>query len=322
MTAPRIGAGASPALRRTAQVLTLAFAIAASHVASAQGPAVFATADEAVQALRRAARAQNIEPMIALLGADGRDLASSSDPATARQNRDVFVIAMREGWRLVDLAPDRKELVIGREAWPFPVPLVRDAAGWRFDTAAGREEILTRRIGRNELAAIQTVRTYVTAQRVYARQAHDGVAAGAYARRFASSPGKHDGLYWPVDAGQAHSPLGVLVAEAAAQGRATGDGRNGPVPFRGYYFRILERQGRSVSGGAKTWVVDGAMTGGFGVIAWPAEYGATGIMSFLVGSDGVVYERDYGSDTASAVTRVMEFEPTAPWQRVSPTVIP
>lgn len=322
MRANVAGIGAASWPRRAVQVVTLVASMAAVDVAWAQAPAVFATAEEAVQALRTAARAPSIEPMLALLGAEGRDLAASSDPATARQNRDVFVVAMREGWRLVELAPDRRELVIGREAWPFPVPLVRGTAGWHFDAAAGREEILTRRIGRNELAAIETARTYVAAQRVYARQAHDGVPAGAYARRFASSPGKQDGLYWPVDQGQAHSPLGVLVAEAAAQGRATGDGRNGPVPFRGYFFRILERQGRSAPGGAKTWIVDGVMTGGFGVIAWPAEYGVTGIMSFLVGSDGVVYERDYGTDTASAVTRVTEVEPAAPWQRVSPTVIP
>ena len=309
-------------LRRAGCVVCLVAGLWTAGVASAQTPAVFATPDEAVQALRKAARAQDIGPLVALFGADGRDLAASSDAATARQHRDVFVVAMREGWRLVDLAPDRKELVIGREAWPFPIPLVRGAAGWHFDAAAGRDEILSRRIGRNELAAIQTARTCVIAQRVYARDAHDGVPAGAYARRFASSPGKQDGLYWPVAEGQARSPLGELVADAAAHGRQTAEGGTGPVPFRGYYFRILERQGRSAPGGAKNWVVDGAMTGGFGVMAWPAEYGVTGIMSFLVGSDGVVYERDLGTETASAVTRVVEFEPGAPWQIVAATVVP
>jgi len=158
-------------------------------LAAAQSPRVFQTPEEAVTALRTAARAKDIAPLLALLGPDARDLAASSDPATARQHRTVFLVAMREGWKLADVSATRKELVVGHEEWPFPVPLVKTAKGWMFDAAAGKEEVLTRRIGRNELAAMHIVQTYVAAQRAYARSEHDAIPAGAYARRLASTPG-------------------------------------------------------------------------------------------------------------------------------------
>lgn len=293
----------------------LAAGLLLPSLAVAQSPKVFATPEEAVTALRTAARAKDVEPLLALLGPDARDLAAVSDPATARQHRTVFLVAMREGWKLADVSATRKELVVGHEEWPFPVPLVKTAKGWMFDAAAGKEEVLTRRIGRNELAAIQIVQTYVTAQRAYARRAHDAAPSGAYARRLASSAGKEDGLYWAVRPGEPHSPLGALVAEAAADGVTLGAGSE-PTPFQGYHFRILEKQGAAAPGGARNYVVGSAMTGGFGLVAWPASYGSTGVMTFLVGPDGVTYERDLGTNTATAVKSIQAFDPDKTWHKV------
>ena len=176
--------------------------------------------------------------------------------------------------------------------------------------------MLTRRIGRNELAAIRIAGTYVAAQRTYAARGHDGKPAGLYARRFASTPGTEDGLYWPVRAGASHSPLGELAARAAAEGRQLGDGQQPPVPFHGYYFRVLERQGAAAKGGARNYVVKGAMSGGFALIAWPAQYDVTGIMTFIVAEDGVVYEKDLGPKTATAAAAVTAFNPDTTWTRV------
>ena len=309
---------APPALARAhglLRLLAVMTGLSWGALAFAQPARVFPTPEAAVEALASAVKATDIEPIVALLGAEGRELAAGTDPATARQHRDVFVIAMREGWKL-EGSSRKKELIVGREAWPFPIPIVKGAQGWSFDAAAGREEVLTRRIGRNELAAIRIVGTYVAAQHAYARRGHDGKSAGVFARRFVSSPGTQDGLYWPAVPGQPSSPLGSLVAEAAAEGRPIGDGQRGPVPFHGYYFRILEQQGAAATGGARGYVVDGAMTGGFGLVAWPALYGSTGIMTFMVGPDGIVRERDFGDDTATEVAKVTAFNPDRHWDRV------
>jgi hypothetical protein len=302
---------------RSSLVLTLAVAAAVAWpaVAGAQPGPAFKTPEEAVEALRSASRAKDVGPLVTLLGAGGKDLAASSDAATARRHRDVFLVAMREGWKLADVTADRKELVVGHEEWPFPVPLVKTAQGWAFDGAAGKEEVLTRRIGRNELAVLRIAATYVTAQRVYARRPHDGTPAGAYARRFSSTPGRQDGLYWDVVPGAPHSPLGPLVAHAAADGHVLGAGGS-PTPFYGYYFRILEQQGTAAPGGARSYLAGTAMTGGFAMIAWPAEYGATGVMTFVVGADGVLHERDLGADTSNVVRKIVAYNPDANWHRV------
>ena len=297
--------------------VALAIVLAAPSPAGGQEPRVFPTPEDAVRALIDAAKASDVDGLVAIFGADGKALISSSDPATARQHREVFVVAIAEGWRLVDRGQG-KELVIGHEAWPFPVPLVKTPAGWKFDTAAGKEEVLARRIGRNELAAIRIGQTYVTAQRLYARRAHDGKPAGLYARRFASDSGTQNGLYWSVKRGEPHSPLGPLVAEAAAEGRSLGAGA-APAPFHGYFFRILEGQGPAAAGGARDYIVNGDMSGGFALVAWPAQYDATGIMTFMVNQDGVVFEKDLGPDTATAVTKVTLFDPDKTWQRATTT---
>ena len=283
--------------------------------ADAAGPRVFATPEEAVRALIAAVKAKDPGALVAFFGPAGQDLVDTSDAATGRRNREVFVAAVAEGWRLGDVGPGRKELILGNEAWPFPVPLVKTAAGWSFDVLAGREEVLNRRIGRNELAVIRVLQDYVAAQRAYAAAGHDGKPAGRYARHFGSDSGRQNGLYWPARRGEPRSPLGILVAEASEQGyRRHGAG---PSPFHGYYFRILEGQGKSAKGGAAEYVVGGEMTGGFALVAWPVHYGESVVMTFVVNQDGVGYQKDLGPDTTAAVEKVMRYDPDATWSLVS-----
>jgi hypothetical protein len=255
-----------------------------------------------------------MDDLLAIFGPDGKELAGSSDPATGRRNRQVFTVAVAEGWRLVDEGPDRKVLVIGNEEWPFPVPLVREANGWRFDTAAGKEEVIARRIGRNELAVIQICRTYVAAQRLYARSGHDGKRAGLYATTFRSDRGKQNGLYWPAVRGQKRSPLGDLVAQAAEEGRPVGADRQ-PSPFHGYYFKILTGQGAAATGGARNYVAAGDMSGGFALVAWPAQYDTTGVMTFIVNQDGLLHEKDLGPGTDAAAKGMTLYDPDSSWAK-------
>lgn len=294
-----------------------ALLVAAFHVttgAQADRPRTFATPEEAVRALVDAAKQANLDLMLAIFGPDGRELASTSDPATARMNLKVFAVAAKEQMRLDDDGPNRKILVIGNEDWPFPVPLVKAADGWRFDTAAGKDEILARRIGRNELAVIQTCRAYVTAQKRYAQQEHDGKPAGVYAMSFASEPGKQNGLYWPAARGQKLSPLGETVAQAAEGRPVNAAGSRQPSPFQGYYFKILSSQGPAATGGARNYVVKGVMSGGFALVAWPAQYAVTGVMTFMVNHDGVVVEKDLGNGTGAVAEKMTTYNPDKTWQ--------
>ncbi len=299
-----------------ALVLTSLPVPAAVVRAEAAGPRTFATPEEAVRVLTETVKAGDRPALVAIFGPAGQDLVDTSDPATGRRNREVFVVAMAEGWKLVDAGPDRKELVLGNEEWPFPVPLVRRAAGWSFDAAAGREEILDRRIGRNELAVISVLRTYVLAQRAYAGAGHDGKPAGLFARRIASDPGTHNGLYWPSARGERRSPLGELIAQAAEEGYRRGQGE--PSPFHGYFFRILEGQGTSAKGGAAEYVVNGEMSGGFALVAWPVHYDASGVMTFVVNQDAVVYEKDLGPETDAAARAITRYDPDDTWRPVQP----
>jgi hypothetical protein len=297
---------------------TCAALTACAVVVTAQGPAqkTFASPEAAVRALTAAAGASSLDELRAIFGPDGDELIASSDAATARANRDVFTVAAAEGWRLIDGGAGRKTLIIGNEGWPFPVPLVKRENRWRFDTAAGKEEVLARRIGRNELAVIGVCRSYVAAQYHYARQAHDGKRENLFAMRFTSDPGTQNGLYWPAAHGQAQSPLGDLVAQAAAEGRPLGTEREPRAPFHGYYFRILTAQGAAATGGARSYVVDGELSAGFALVAWPAQYDATGVMTFIVDQDGVIYEADLGADSAAAAAAMTAFNPDTTWRQV------
>ena len=273
----------------------------------------FATPEEAVRALIDAAKAGTDDPLLAIFGLEARELIES-DAKTARRNRQVFTVAAAEKWQLIDQDAG-KALVIGNEQWPFPVPLVKDANGWRFDTAAGKEEVLNRRIGRNEIAAIRVCSMYVTAQRLYAHAQHDGEPAGVYAQTFRSDPGKQNGLYWPAGRGEKRSPVGDLMADAAAEGKRPAQNSQ-PSPFHGYYFRILSAQGAEAPGGAKAYVVNGKMSGGFALVAWPAQYDATGVMTFVVNQDGTVRQKDLGSETDAAARAMTTYNPDASWEAV------
>jgi hypothetical protein len=288
-----------------------------SPAAGQQAPRSFQTADDAARELIRLVKAGNLDDLIALFGRDGRELASGSDPATGRQNRQVFTVAAAEGWQLVDEGTNRKRLVVGNERWPFPVPLVNEGTAWHFDTAAGVEEVIARRIGHNELAVINVCGAYVAAQQRYAQQGHDGKAAGLYARRFRSEPGKENGLYWPVARGQKRSPLGELVAQAAPKEVPPATNVGQPSSFHGYYFTILTEQGAAARGAAKNYVVNGDMSGGFALVAWPAQYDVTGVMTFIVGRDGIVYQKDLGRETEKAARSMTRYNPDASWQKVS-----
>ena len=297
-------------------VCVLASAVMLSSETYAQAARQFASPEEAVKALIDTVRKGDVDALVAIFGPEGKDLIDSSDRATAGQNRQVFNIAVREQWRLEDSAPNRKTLIIGNEEWPFPVPLVKGAKGWSFDTAAGKEEVIARRIGRNELAAIDSVRAYVSAQQRYAEQGHDGNPPGVYATKFRSDPGTENGLYWPAKAGQKRSPLGDLVAQAEGEGRTVGGDGSKPAPFHGYYFKILTGQGNAAAGGAKSYVVKGLMTGGFALVAWPAEYDVTGVMTFIVNQDGVVREKDLGPASDAAARKMTAYNPDSSWRPV------
>jgi hypothetical protein len=292
---------------------------------------VFPTPERAVEALVTAAKNSDAPATLAIFGPEGRDMLSSGDAVQDRRARQVFLIAVDQRWRLEETDPNHRELVIGNEQWPFPVPLVRQGdSGWRFDTDAGKREVRARRIGRNELAAIGVCETYVLAQKQYAAQARDGEPAGRYAQKVRSTPGKHDGLFWPAKPGEKPSPLGDLAAQAASEGYAPTDPANaaagtaataaapaqGPRPFRGYFFRILTQQGASAPGGARSYIVNGQMAAGFALVAYPAEYGNSGIMTFIVNHDGVVHEADLGPDTAKLAGAITAYDPDARFRPV------
>ena len=298
-----------------AAVAVAALAAPSIDVRAQTAQKTFATPEEAARELAAAAKRGNLDEVLAFFGPEGKDLVSSSDPATARMNRDVFVAAFAERWHLVDDEGGSKTLVIGNEDWPFPVPLVKEKTRWRFDTAAGKEEVLARRIGRNELAVIAICRTYVSAQKEYAEAGHDGKPAGLYAVAFRSDPGKQNGLYWPTAKGAKRSPLGDLVAEAATEGRNL-EAAQQPEPFHGYLFKILTAQGSKVPGGAKSYVVNGEMSGGFALVAWPAQYDASGIMTFVINQSGVVWQKDLGPETAKIVAAMKAYDPDASWTEV------
>lgn len=296
---------------RIAAAAAICASLALSACTKAPVHRTFTTPEDAVRALIDAAKAGNLDDVIAIFGPEGQALVDSSDVATARRNREIFAAAIAERWRLDEKGANGRVLVIGNEDWPFPVPLVKDADGWRFDTEAGKEEILDRRIGRNELAAIKACLTYVAAQRLYAARSHDGAPAGVFATSFRSASGRENGLYWPAKHGQHRSPLGDLVAQAAID--AVGQRQGEPSPFHGYFFRILTKQGAAAGGGAKDYVVNGQMTGGFAIVAWPAEYEATGIMTFVVGPDGVVKQKDLGAETGTAGRQMASYDADATW---------
>lgn len=277
--------------------------------------ASFESPDAAVTALVEAARAENQSEMKRILGSEADQVLSSGDEVDDRQTRQQFIASFDEKHALQANPDGSMTLEVGATQWPMPIPLVKDDKGaWRFDTEAGLDEMLSRRIGRNELDAMQVCLAIVDAQREYARMDADGNGMLSYAQKFVSDPGKRNGLYWPSDEGQPPSPLGPLAAQASAEGYMTGS-TNRPRPFHGYYYRILTSQGPSASGGARDYMVKGRLFGGFGVVAWPAEYGNSGLKTFIVNHEGVVYEKDLGEETDRAARAMKSFDPGEGWKK-------
>jgi hypothetical protein len=274
----------------------------------------FKTPDEAASALVDAARAGDIKALATVLGPDGRAIVSSGDEVADAETRQKFVAAYDVKHRIAMEDDNKATMIIGSEDFPLPIPLARKDDMWRFDTAAGRDEILFRRIGKNELDAIQVCLAYVDAQNEYAEKDRIGASANSYAQRVISRPGKQDGLYWRSSQGEEQSPLGEFIAQATRQGYRVGTGR---TPYRGYYFKILTRQGPSAEGGQLDYVFRGRMIGGFALVAYPSEYRNSGVMTFIVNHTGIVFQKDLGSDTAKLAERMTSFNPDHTWQKVS-----
>ncbi len=279
---------------------------------SAESQATFGTPEAAVEALLTALKNNDEQALLAIFGREHADKLLSKDKVAAQADRQRLYEAAQEALTLRKESDDRIVLVIGREVWPFPIPLVREGDAWRFNTLEGIEEVLDRRIGENELNAIAVCRAFITAQWQYARKIRDASGVRKFAQRLGSSPGKEDGLYWDAASDGEVSPFGPLVAEAAPhlKGRKPGD------PYKGYYFRILTRQGSNVPGGRYNYVINGNMIAGFAMVAFPAEYGNTGIMTFLVSHHGKVYQKDLGAKTRTTAEAMKEYNPDKTWKEV------
>ena len=276
------------------------------------GQKTFPSAHQAAEALVAANRDNDVAALGQILGAEAASLISSGDETQDKNDRAHFVSLYETHHRFVATAPGKLTLVVGKDEWPLPIPLIKSGGVWRFDSVAGAKELQYQRIGANELAAIKVCRAIHQAQVEYAASGHDGNPPGTYAQRFRSQPGTQNGLYWPVAEGEAPSPAGPFLADAEVGGYERGKGQ----PFHGYYFRILKSQGPHAHGGAKDYVVDGRMTGGFAVLAYPVEYGASGVMSCLMSRQGTVFEKDLGSSTAETAEAIKTFDPDLAWQRL------
>lgn len=295
-----------------AACIAMSAVVAASVATSIPAEASFATPQEAVDALVSATRSGRAAMLARVLGLAGASLIRSGDAVADRSARQRFVAAYDSNHRIELEGSAKAVLIVGAQSWPMPIPLVRTASGWQFDTAAGREEILDRRIGRNELAVIQVCRAYVEAQREFATLTVRSGAGTEYAQHFMSRGRAHDGLYWPTPPGQPQSPLGPLVAQARAGGYLPGNGGK-PHPYYGYYFRILTGQGPHAPGGAKSYLVKGRMTGGFALLAYPATYGDSGIMTFMVNQNGIVFQKNLGRQTTKVAAAIERYDPDTSW---------
>jgi len=294
-----------------ASLATATFLFATVPFAVAQE--TYKTAEDAAAALLAAAQSGDKQDALKVFGPDGEGIISSGDPVNDANQRNKFVEAY-ESKHLIETKDDNNAtLIIGEKDWPFPVPLVKKDNGWRFDTEAGLKEILFRRIGHNELDTIQSLLAYVDAQNDYAQITSASTGTATYAQRIISEPGKKDGLYWPTQSGEEPSPLGDLIASATSQGYEVGGGR---TPYHGYYYKILTRQGPAAHGGAYDYVVRGNMIGGFALVAYPAAYRNSGVMTFLVNHDGTVFEKDLGPQTVKIAEEMTSFNPDSTWKKV------
>jgi hypothetical protein len=277
----------------------------------------FPSPRKAAQALVEAVETRDLAGVFMILGSSSEAVFTTADPVADKRARDTFIQRAKEKMRVVadPNHPSRRILEIGNDQWPFPIPIVQASGSWHFDLEQGKEEILLRRIGDNELTAISVCRGYVEAQDEYFSQIRPGQGVRQFAQKFISSPGKHDGLYWPSTDPKDESPIGEMVAHAVAEGYTTRS-----EPYHGYYFKILASQGPNASGGALDYVKDGAMTRGFALIAWPAEYKSTGVMTFLVNKSGIVYQKDLGEKSSQIAAATSAYNPDPTWVPVSAAI--
>jgi Protein of unknown function (DUF2950) len=302
-----------------ATVLGILAIIAAGPVTPAAS-SEFNTPEEAVAALVQAAQSNDRQSLAAVLGPGSEALVSSGDPTKDASETRKFLDDYKAKHSLAPDGPQRVVLTIGDNDWPMPIPLVEQNGKWHFDSRQGAQQIVDRRIGRNEIEAIRTCLAYVDAQQDYFDLFKQVKGTGAYAQRLVSTPGNYDGLYWPDAPGIPASPFSALVSKAIEEEGYPGDLVSGKqAPYEGYYFRILTAQGPNATGGARNYIADGGMTGGFALIAWPASYGASGIMTFLVDQDGIVFQKDLGADTAKRAAAIKQFDPDLSWARIDIT---
>jgi hypothetical protein len=298
----------------------LVFAFVLIFVFATQGPAPaakpkqksFESPESAVENLVKALRDHDEKALLALFGPGSEPIISSGDTGDDRERREKFLRFYDEKNRLQRTGDGKVILIVGNNDWPFPIPIVKTGQNWRFDTKQGKEEIIHRRIGENEDGAIQTCLAIADAQREYASVDHDGDGLLKYARKFQSAKGKRDGLYWEAESGEPPSPLGPLVAQARSEGYMTGQK---PEPYNGYFFRILTAQGKSAKGGAYSYLVKKKMVGGFAIVAYPAVYGSSGVKTFIVNHEGVVYQKDLGPKTSKLAQAMNVFNPDKTWEK-------
>jgi hypothetical protein len=290
-------------------LVTVIMAACGGKPAQDAGQRSFDTPEAAVAALIQALETNDLAATSAILGPEAEDLLDSGDAVQDASDRAGFVAAYKARNSLVAEGDDIRTLVTGEDEWPFPIPVKKVDGKWIFDGEAGADELVYRRIGSNELGAIAVMRGFVDAQEEYASTGHDGDPPGIYALKLVSDEGSQNGLYWPVEEGEEPSPAGEFVAAAAGEGYRAGTG----TPYHGYYYRMLYKQGPNANGGEREYFKDGLLTEGFALLAWPADYQVSGVMTFIVNPDGVVFQQDLGEDTAAAAARIDSFDPDSSW---------
>jgi hypothetical protein len=277
----------------------------------------FSTPNEAVQALVKASEDGNQEEMLAVFGDEGKELVYSGDTVQDKASMQRFVKAYKTKHAIVTQDKNTRILQVGANNWPMPIPLVNEGGKWKFDTAAGKQELLFRRIGHNELGAIAACRGFIDAQKDYAAAGHDGLPAGIYASKLMSDPGKQNGLYWEAKEDEPTSPAGPFLAQAADEGYESSTvGRKGQ-PYHGYLYRVLKAQGSAAKGGAKSYLSDGKLSSGVALAAYPAQYRVTGVMTFIINQHGVVYQKDLGDKTLDLAAAMTEYNPDGSWTKVT-----
>jgi hypothetical protein len=291
-----------------------------TSLAVLQDQKTFASPDEAVKALMEAVKAEDVKVLSAIFGPGSEDLISSGDPVADKAEHERFINLYEQKNKLEEAVTNEVILYIGNDDWPFPIPVVKKDGVWLFDTNEGREEILARRVGRNELSVIQVCLAYVDAQKEYAVKDRDDDGVLAYAQKFLSDPGKKNGLYWKAKEGDEQSPLGPLVGVAQEKGYSGKQSEGRPIPYHGYYYRILKAQGKNAKGGDYDYVVKGKMIGGFALVAYPAQYDSSGIMTFVVNHAGEVYQKDLGENTENTALSIKIFNPDGTWRKVEEKV--